>query len=85
MGGKEAILKSLNENESITLSISQETDLDIAGIQLIIAARNYARDTSKKLSLSAPISGRQLGVLERAGFLTEMPVEDRHFWLHEGA
>lgn len=83
--GKSAVLKSIDESQSLNLLISEESDVDIAGIQLIVAARLYARGTSKHLSLATPISGRALSLMDRAGLLAEMSAENRRFWLHEGA
>lgn len=82
---KNAILSSINDSESLDLLISEESDIDIAGIQLIVAARLYAQGASKQLSLAAPISGRALSLMDRAGLLAEMSAENRRFWLHEGA
>ncbi|MBS0252995.1 MAG: hypothetical protein JSR78_18205 [Proteobacteria bacterium] len=81
---KDAIIKSIDESEALDLVISDESDVDITGIQLIIAAQLYAQGASKRLSLAAPISGRALNLMDRAGLFAEMSVENRQFWLHEG-
>ncbi len=82
---KKALLESLSESQSLKIVISDEADIDIAGIQVILSARNYALGASKHLSLAAPISGRALSTMERAGMLAAMSAENRRFWLHEGA
>lgn len=82
---KDALIKSIDDSEALDLVISEESDVDIAGIQLIVAARLYAQGASKQLSLAAPISGRALSLMDRAGLFAEMSAENRRFWLHEGA
>jgi ABC-type transporter Mla MlaB component len=82
---KKAILESLGENQALMIAISSDADIDIAGIQVILSAQIYAQGASKHLSLAAPLSGRALSTLERAGMLAAMTAENRRFWLHEGA
>jgi hypothetical protein len=81
---KDALLGSFADNRAVRLSIDPESDIDVSGIQLIFAAKSYAESRSISLSLSAPISGRGLSVMERGGFLAALSVEDRRFWLLEG-
>lgn len=82
--GKEAISASFVDRNDVVLDISSDSDADISGIQLILSALLYARSAGKQLSLSAPVSGAVLDVMERGGFLEKMTFEDRQFWLHDG-
>jgi len=82
--GKEEIWASFADRPDVVLDISPDSDADISGIQLILSALLYARSTGKRLSLSAPVSGSVLDVLERGGFLEKISIEDRQFWLHDG-
>ncbi len=81
---KEALLELFKKDEEVCLDIGADTNADIAGIQVIIAARRYAHSKSKRISLAEPISGRALDVMKRGGFLEQMTEEERLFWLHEG-
>lgn len=82
---REALLEAFERNDHLSVDIGLDSDVDISGIQLLLAARIYAASTSKRLSLSTPTTGRMLDVMQNAGFLEQMTDEDRQFWLHEGA
>ncbi len=82
--GKEKIWASFADRQDIELDIASDSDADISGIQLILSALLYARSAGKRLSLSAPVSGSVLDVLERGGFIEKMSFEDRQFWFHDG-
>ncbi|RUO97527.1 hypothetical protein [Hyphomicrobium sp.] len=81
---KEVLWRALKDNRALRLLIDDEADVDVAGIQLILSAKAYATSESIDLSLSAPISGRGLNVMERGGFIAGLSDEGRRFWLLEG-
>ena len=81
---KEVLWRALKDNRALSLLIDDEADVDVAGIQLILSAKAYATSESIDLSLSAPISGRGLNVMERGGFIAGLSDEGRRFWLLEG-
>ncbi|CAA2143819.1 STAS domain-containing protein [Hyphomicrobium sp. ghe19] len=80
---KSQILGALQGVQNLTIEIPPDSDADIAGIQVVLAARNQAANESKQLSLSSPISGRFLEVMEKAGFMECLDAGDRGFWLHD--
>jgi hypothetical protein len=79
----ENILKSLDENDIVSLDIIDDSQVDISFIQLVEAARIYASTSGKQFTLSRPASGAMLDTLRRGGFLEGMSAEDTHFWLHQ--
>ncbi len=83
--GQEAIMKAFADSEDISLDVSPDSDVDIAGIQLIHSALLQSRGAAKRLCLVAPASGAMLDILSCGGFLNGMAREDRQFWLHDGA
>jgi hypothetical protein len=78
-----ALLASFERHDTLLLRIGAESDADIAGIQLVLSARDYARTNSKTLALAEPAAGTMLEVLRRGGFLEDPTEDDRKFWLHE--
>ncbi len=83
--GREAIMRALAGGEDISLDVSSDSAVDIAGIQLIQSALLQSRSAAKRVCLAAPASGAMLDILSRGGFLDGMSHEDRQFWLHDGA
>ncbi len=77
------IIDQFRDNNTITLSLPENTEADLSSLQLIEAARRQARAKGKTFTLSAPASGSLLKVLERAGFTEAFDQEDKKFWLHE--
>ena len=49
---KDAILAFLHAGDSLELNLSQVTEMDTAGLQLLIMAKNEATQTGKSLRLS---------------------------------
>ena len=77
------IIDQFRDNNTITLSLPENTEADLSALQLIEAARRQARAKGKTFTLSAPASGSLLKVLERAGFMEVFDQEDQKFWLHK--
>jgi hypothetical protein len=82
VAGRDALLASLQPHDNLVVQIDAQSDVDVAGIQLILAARAFALSKSKTLSLAAPATGPLLDVLRRGGFLESPSDDERKFWLH---
>lgn len=80
--GREELLSLLEANQAVIVRIDANCDVDVAGIQLLVAARAYARSKSVSLTLAAPATGTLLDVLRRGGFVEDASQDDRQFWLH---
>ena len=78
-----SISDSLSNNGSTCLTLDPEAQVDLSFIQLIEAARRYAREQDKTLTLASPAQGALLDVLQRGGFLAETSPETAKFWLHQ--
>lgn len=78
------LLSVLNANQAVAVELPDDCQVDISFIQLMEAARRYARASGKDLKLLKPARGSVLDVLQRGGFLNAASAEDAHFWLHEG-
>jgi hypothetical protein len=81
---REEMLKFIDANESATIDLADDAQVDISFIQMIEAARIYAGTASKRIALSRPANGALLDTLRRSGFLEAMSAEDAKFWLHQG-
>lgn len=79
------VLSHLEHATAAALDISGCHDVDIAGIQVVEAARRHAARRGVAFELTAPADGRWLEVLELGGFLQAAGPGDRAFWLHEAA
>lgn len=78
------LLASEDQGQNV-VHIGDQVDVDICGIQLIQSARRSAQAKGKVFSLAAPASGKLLETIHRSGLLEGASIEDRAFWLHEGA
>lgn len=83
VAARAALLASFERHDALVLRIGAESEADVAGVQLILAAREYARRKSKTIALAEPAAGPMLDVLRRGGFFEVPSAEDRKFWLHE--
>ncbi len=63
---KELLLEQLNSVPSVQIDMSSVELIDTAVIQILVAARNYADITQKKLSIE-PISASVSEVLQMVG------------------
>lgn len=66
------ILEILDGKASVLLSLSQATDIDLAGVQLLYAARRCAESRKKELDLTGPVSEPIARRLYRSGFTESM-------------
>lgn len=78
------LLSVLNANQAVAIDLPDDCQVDLSFIQLMEAARRYARASGKDFKLLKPARGPVLDVLQRGGFLDVASAEDAHFWLHEG-
>lgn len=76
---------ALSGTQPVILDIAGDPEVDLAFVQVVEAARLFARTHGKTLSLSQPASGSLLDVLGRAGFIENASHEDALFWLHKGS
>lgn len=76
------LLAALLGGDAVVLDITACREVDFSFVQMIEAARLYARVAGKTLALSAPAEGAVLDVLRRAGFLDQVSPEHASFWLH---
>ncbi|MBB3595510.1 MFS superfamily sulfate permease-like transporter [Rhizobium sp. BK529] len=77
------IIDQFRDNNNIILSLPENAEADLSFLQLIEAARRQAKAAGKTFTLSAPVGGSLLKVLERAGFTAAFDQEDQKFWLHK--
>ena len=77
------VIGQFRDNNTITLSLPENAEADLSFLQLIEAARRQAKAAGKTFTLSAPVGGSLLKVLERAGFMEAFDQEDKKFWLHK--
>lgn len=74
----------IDESDEMTINASNLSEIDLSGIQLLEAARIYAGANGKSLRLASPADGTLLDVLNRAGWLSDISLDQKQFWLHEG-
>ncbi|MES2022165.1 MAG: STAS domain-containing protein [Pseudomonadota bacterium] len=72
----------LNENEKLSLDVSNITETDISFIQIVYAARYHAECHSKEIRLDKPADGAVAALLARGGFTTDPDQADIDFWFH---
>jgi anti-anti-sigma regulatory factor len=72
---------ALSVGADVALDLSHIDEVDLAFIQLIIAARRSAETRGLSLTLSSPAPEPMLQTLERGGFIGTAPDDRRHFWL----
>lgn len=80
------LTKAIEKNKTVTLDCSAVTAADIGLVQLMLSARQTARDAGKSVTLSAPAYGALLDVLTRGGFVSAPgcpPAIEQAFWLNQ--
>jgi ABC-type transporter Mla MlaB component len=83
-----ARLMGLADREHLAIDCSDGTEVDVSLVQLILAARNSARQAGRTVTLTQPAAGALLDTLERGGFLNpcaEKSDAERMFWLEAGS
>ena len=76
------LASQLERNDAIELDLTAVTDADVSFLQLVCAARRQAERDGKSLRLAMPVHDVLAALLERAGFLTDIPSADQNFWFH---
>ena len=71
------IRDALGEKRMVLLSLSQATDIDLAGVQLLYAARRFAVDQDKPLYISGGIPETIARRLHRGGFAPTVIMDGR--------
>lgn len=77
----ENLSRAFAEAADILVDTSSISEVDVAFVQLIEAARKTAGAEQKQISMKVPASGALLDVLKRGGFLETQ--NDVSFWLCE--
>lgn len=67
----------------ISINVSDDAEVDLSFVQLILAARLEAERSGRSLKLSSAASGSLLSTLERGGILHQASPEEIAFWLHK--
>jgi len=73
--------EEMSVGSDVALDLEGMEDVDLAFIQLIIAAQRSAQARGLTLSLSRPAPDPILQTLERGGFIGPAPDDRRCFWL----
>jgi len=76
-GTLQALRDALAADSSVALDCEGVEEVDLAFLQLVIAASKSARTAGGKLSLTAPAAGPLLAALDSAGI---RPDGDFRFW-----
>jgi anti-anti-sigma regulatory factor len=79
-----ALRDGLARHSSIEIDCGDATEVDLAAIQILLAARKSALNAKKAFTLSAPASGPLREALQRGGFLgdaTDSTAPADSFWL----
>lgn len=69
------IRESLKKAQTIMLSLSHATDIDLAGVQLLYAARRYAEKKKKELHFTGSVPEPVARKLLLSGFTEELILE----------
>jgi ABC-type transporter Mla MlaB component len=78
------LCEQLNGDGPLVIDCSRATDIDVAFVQLLLAARKSAGEQGRVLRLHAAASGALLACLRAGGFLPEAPGAVRgtyDFWM----
>jgi anti-anti-sigma regulatory factor len=73
---------ALNSGAPVRLDLSAAVAPDLSVLQVVEAARATAAGAQCDFALTAPANATVAALLERAGFLTALSDDDRHFWFH---
>lgn len=68
---KEVLLETLNTTQELRLDLSEVTEIDLAGLQLLCAAHHLAQTRGKFFSLGSGEYGIFHDVAKNAGFLRQ--------------
>ena len=76
------LLDRLKDTDRLVVEVAKDADADLSFVQLMEAARNFAAQNDKTITLKEPADGQLLQTLRRGGFLSRMDEASRQFWLH---
>ncbi len=79
---QERILNAIGSGAAVALDLSRVQQIDLGFLQLVTAAREYAKGRSVPFALTAPAPEPVDAVLRRAGFLTDPGGDECIFWRH---
>jgi anti-sigma B factor antagonist len=71
----------LEQHGAVAIDTSRVTELDVSGIQLILASRATARKSGKAFSVAQPLSAAAHAALLQGGFLGAGDAGKPSFWL----
>lgn len=76
------ILAGFDTERDLDLDLSALGEVDLAFVQIVIAARDQWTRAGRDLRLVQPAGGTLVALLDRAGFLTDPTPQDTEFWFH---
>jgi hypothetical protein len=82
------LLQAVREQQKVVVDCSDATEIDLAFVQLVFAARKSATSAGRELSVIPPAGGLLADVLRRAGLLggADTPLSaDHDFWFNKEA
>jgi anti-anti-sigma regulatory factor len=77
----DVLREGLSAGTDMVLDLGDMEEVDLAFIQLIVAAQRSAEARGLSLTLSHPAPEPILQTLERGGFIGPAPDDRRNFWL----
>jgi anti-anti-sigma regulatory factor len=84
----QASLMRLSDRDHLAIDCRAATEVDVSVVQLILSARDSARQAGRSVTLTHPAEGALLDTLQRGGFLTtgaQQPDAEQDFWLKAGS
>ncbi|MDR3507805.1 MAG: STAS domain-containing protein [Caulobacteraceae bacterium] len=78
---REVLLGGFEDSGGYELDLGADAPADLSAVQVILAARAFAKDRGKTFALARPAAGPLAEVLRQGGFLDEAAADDRAFWL----
>lgn len=76
------LISRFEHDGPIELTISEDAEIDLSFVQLLLSARAKARLEGRIFRLQNPASGSLLSILERGGLLNDAAEDVVEFWLH---
>jgi anti-anti-sigma regulatory factor len=67
------VLAALTGHSSVTIDCANASDMDVAFIQILVAASRFAAQTGKSIALASPPAGLLAETLRRCGFPQPKP------------
>lgn len=67
------VLAALSDHSAVTIDCSSATDMDVAFVQILVAASRFAAQSGKTVALASPPTGLFAETLRRCGFPQAQP------------